>query len=302
MPAFSRSELPELHIFVTIVRRRSFRQAAIELGLTTSALSHAMKRLEARMGVRLLHRTARSVVPTPIGEGLAARLEQSFEGIGAALGDVESYRQNPAGELRINVPRDAARLLVGPVLAQFAADFPQVRLSLTVDDRPVDIVAEGYDAGVRYGGTVPEDMVAMPLTGPLRWVVVGAPAYLARFGRPQRPEDLMRHACIRMHLGDGTAFKWELGDGEAMVRLDVQGPLAINETEATVEAAVEGVGLGYMLERRALQEVARGALEIVLAEWASTGPGFCAYYASRKQTQPGLRQLIDLIRRAQGLA
>jgi DNA-binding transcriptional LysR family regulator len=302
MPAFSRSELPELQMLVTIARRRSFRRAAIELGLTTSALSHAMKRLEERMGVRLLHRTARSVVPTPIGERLAQRLEQGFEAIGEALGDVESYRQNPAGELRINVPRDGARLLIGPVLPQFAEAFPQVRLSLAVEDRPVDIVAEGFDAGIRYAGTIPEDMVAMPLTGPLRWVVAGSPDYIARHGRPKSPEDLAQHACIRVHLGDGTTFKWELGDGEAMVRLDVQGPLGVNDTESTVQAAANGVGLAYVLERRALEEVARGTLEIVLPEWASTGPGFCAYYASRKQTQPGLRQLIDMVRRREGLA
>jgi len=302
MPAFSRSELPELHMFMTIARRRSFRRAAIELGLTTSALSHAMKRLEERMGVRLLHRTARSVVPTPIGERLAQRLEQGFEAIGEALGDVESYRQNPAGELRVNLPRDGARLLIGPVLSQFAEAFPQVRLSLAVEERPVDIVAEGFDAGIRYAGTIPEDMVAMPLTGPLRWVVAGAPGYLARHGRPQAPEDLLRHACIRVHLGDGSTFRWELGDGEAMVRLDAQGPLGVNDTEATIQAAIDGVGLAYVLERRALEEVARGALEIVLPDWASTGPGFCAYYASRKQTQPGLRQLIDMVRRREGLA
>ena len=150
MPAFSRSELPELHIFVTIVRRRSFRLAAIELGLTTSALSHAMKRLEERMGVRLLHRTARSVAPTLVGERLAQRLEQSFEEIGAALGEVESDSENPAGELRINVPKDAARLLIAPALGDFTAAVPQVRLSITVQERPIDIVAEGFDAGVRH--------------------------------------------------------------------------------------------------------------------------------------------------------
>lgn len=302
MPSFARSELPELHLFVTIVRRRSFRRAAIELGLTTSALSHAMRKLETRMGVRLLHRTARSVVPTPVGERLAARLEQSFEGIEDALGDVESYRRDPAGELRLNLPRDAVRLVIGPVLAPFAAAFPHVQLLLMVEDRPIDIVAEGYDAGVRYGGAVPEDMVAMPLTAPLRWVVVGSPAYLARHGRPEHPDDLKRHACIRVHLGDGSVFRWELGDGEAMVRRDVQGPLGVNETEAAVQAAVDGLGLAYLLERRALQETERGALEIVMPQWASTGPGFHAYYASRKQTQPGLRQLIDLVRRREGLA
>ena len=302
MPAFSRSELPELHIFVTILRRRSFRRAGIELGLTASALSHAMKKLEDRIGVRLLHRTARSVTPTAVGERLALRLEQGFTTIGEALGEVESYRQNPSGELRLNAPRDAARLLIAPVLPEFSAAFPQVRLSLTVEDRPVDIVAEGYDAGLRYAGSVPEDMVAMPLTQPLRWVVAGAPAYLDRRGRPEHPGGLADHACIGVRLGDGSPFKWELGDGEAMVRLDVHGPLGVNETETTVQAAIDGLGLAYLLERRALQEVSLGRLEIVMPAWASTGPCFCAYYPSRKQTPPGLRQIIDMIRAREGLA
>ncbi len=155
MPAFTRSDLPELHIFVAIVRRRSFKQAAIELGLTTSALSHAMNKLENRIGVRLLHRTNRTVVPTPIGEKLAERLELGFQTIGDALADVQAYRQKPSGELRINLPKDAARLLVAPVLADFTAAHPLVHLVLSVEDRPVDIVAEGFDVGIRYGGTVP---------------------------------------------------------------------------------------------------------------------------------------------------
>jgi len=237
MPAFSRPELAELHMFVTVARRRSFRQAAIELGLSTSALSHAIKKLEERMGVRLLHRTSRTVVPTPIGEGLAEQLQQAFQTIGEALGEVETFRTNPHGELRINVPRDAARMLIAPVLPEFQAAFPHVNLMMTVEDRPIDIVAEGYDAGIRYGGTVPEDMVAIALTAPLRWVVAGSPGYLARHGRPTQPGDLMTHACIGVRLGNNSIFKWELGDGDAMVRLDVRGPLAVNETEMTIDAA-----------------------------------------------------------------
>lgn len=302
MPAFSRPELAELHMFVTVARRRSFRQAAIELGLSTSALSHAIKKLEERMGVRLLHRTSRTVVPTPIGEGLAEQLQQAFQTIGEALGEVETFRTNPHGELRINVPRDAARMLIAPVLPEFQAAFPYVNLMMTVEDRPIDIVAEGYDAGIRYGGTVPEDMVAIALTAPLRWVVAGSPGYLARHGRPTQPGDLMTHACIGVRLGNNSIFKWELGDGDAMVRLDVRGPLAVNETEMTIDAAMGGIGLAYVLERRAMEEVDRGRLEIVLTEWASTGEPFCAYYASRKQTQPGLRPLIDMIRRKEELA
>ncbi len=297
----NRLDLPDLQIFAAIVRQRSFKRAAIELGVTTSALSHAMRKLETKMGVRLLHRTSRTVMPTPPGQLLAEQLEQGFDIIGAALAGIESYRQNPSGRLRINVPLDAARLLLSPVLAEFAAHYPQVALILSVEDRPVDIIAEGYDAGIRYGGTVPQDMVALPLTHPLRWVVVASPGFLARHGRPGTPEELARLPCIGVRLGNNTAYKWELGDGERQVRLDVNGPLGVNNTETTIAAAIDGLGLAYVLERRAQEEIERGALEVVLPDWASTGPAFYAYFASRRQNEPGLRPLIEMIRAREGL-
>jgi DNA-binding transcriptional LysR family regulator len=297
----SRSDLPDLHVFAAIARRRSFKLAAIELGVTTSALSHSMRKLEQKLGVRLLHRTSRTVMPTPVGMQLAERLEAGFDLIGNALADVDSHRGSPSGRLRINVPRDAARLLIDPVLADFVRLYPQVELMLAVDDRPIDIIAEGYDAGIRYGGTVPEDMVALPLTRPLRWVVVASPAFLDLHGRPRTPDDLLGLPCVGVRLGDNSRYRWELGDGDALIRLDVKGPFGVNETDATIAAAVNGVGLGYVLERRALTETALGRLEIVLPEWASTGPAFYAYYGSRRQSDAGLRRLIDLIRNREGL-
>lgn len=202
MPAFNRSDLADLNVFVTICRRRSFRLSAAELGVSTSALSHAMRNLETRLGVKLLNRTSRSVVPTAAGMALAEQLERGFHTIGEALDQLERYRGSPAGRLRLNVPRDASRLLLSPVLPAFFSAYPDIQLDITVDDHLVDIIAEGYDAGIRYGDTVPRDMIATPLSGPLRWVVVGSPAYLARHGRPARPEDLMHHACVRMRIGD----------------------------------------------------------------------------------------------------
>ncbi|MBF3345116.1 LysR family transcriptional regulator, partial [Pseudomonas aeruginosa] len=178
MPAFTRSELADLNVFMTIVRRRSFRHSAQELGVSTSALSHSMRNLEARLGVKLLNRTSRSVVPTDAGSALAAKLEDGFQVIGEALGELDAYRTSPVGRLRLNVPRDASRLLLGPVLRRFTEAYPDLQLELSVEDRMVDIVADGYDAGIRYGGTVPQDMVAVPLTGELRWVVAASPDYL----------------------------------------------------------------------------------------------------------------------------
>ncbi|WP_106475707.1 LysR family transcriptional regulator [Phytohalomonas tamaricis] len=302
MPAFSRSDLADLNVFTTIVRRRSFKAAAIEHGVTTSALSHKITKLEEKLGVRLLNRTNRTVVPTPIGITLAQKLEEGFQHIGEALGELEIFRTQPVGELRLNVPRDAAKLLIGPVLFEFAEAYPHVQLAAAVEDRPVDIIAEGFDAGIRYGDTVPEDMVTVALTPPLRWVVVASPVYLARHGRPQHPDDLLTHACIGVRLGNNSPFKWELGDDDAMLRLEVQGPFSVNDTDLTIEAALNGVGLAYLLERRVKAELQRGSLEIVMDEWASTGPGFQMYYSSRKQTQPGLNQLTTLIRAREGLA
>lgn len=215
MPAFTRSELADLNVFMTIVRRRSFRHSAQELGVSTSALSHSMRNLEARLGVKLLNRTSRSVVPTDAGSALAAKLEDGFQVIGEALGELDAYRTSPVGRLRLNVPRDASRLLLGPVLRRFTEAYPDLQLELSVEDRMVDIVADGYDAGIRYGGTVPQDMVAVPLTGELRWVVAASPDYLARHGVPQRPDDLLRHACIRMRLGDNSFYNgnWATASG-----------------------------------------------------------------------------------------
>lgn len=296
MPAFARSELADLNVFMTIVRRRSFRASAIELGVTTSALSHSMKNLEARLGVKLLNRTSRSVVPTLAGGTLAEKLGRGFEVIGNALGELDHYRGSPAGRLRLNVPRDASRLLIGPVLPRFIDSYPDIELEISVEDRLVDIVADGYDAGIRYGGTVPRDMVAVPLTGQLRWVVVGSPHYLARHGRPTLPQDLLQHSCVRMRVGDNSRYKWELGNGDKACEIDVPGPISANETETSVQAAINGVGLAYCLERRVAQELGNGTLEIVLPDWAALGPAFSMYYPSRRQIQPGLRQLIEVIR------
>ncbi|AJE99669.1 LysR family transcriptional regulator [Pandoraea apista] len=296
MPAFTRGELADLNVFVTICRRQSFREAATELGVTTSALSHAMRNLEARLGVKLLNRTSRSVSPTAAGAALAKELEQGLEQIASAIGALDRYRASPAGRLRLNVPRDAARLLLDPILPRFVASYPDIELDVTVDDRMLDIVAEGFDAGMRYGDTVPGDMIATPLTPALKWIVVGAPAYFARHGRPKVPQDLMSHNCIRMRLGDNTLYKWELGNGSTAVELDVPGALSINESDGVIAAAVGGLGLGYVLERNVSAELSNGTLEAVLMDWAVDGPPLSMYYPSRRQTLPGLRHLIDMIR------
>lgn len=292
----ARSELADLRVFVTIMRWGSFRKAAVELGVTTSALSHTMRKLENRLGVRLFNRTTRALIATPAGAVLAKRLETGFSAIDEALGELEVLRHFPIGTLRVNALQDAVPLLFRPVLAKFMAEFPKIDFELSVDDRFVDIVAEGYDAGVRYGERVPKDMISVPLTPRLNWVVVASPACLRLHGRPKVPQDLLNVPCILNRLGDGTLFNWELGSGESMISFEVKGSVCLNQTSARISAAVDGVGFAYMLEALAQCYVERGELEIVLPQWMSEGPPLCIYYPSRKQMPAGLRQMIDLVR------
>jgi DNA-binding transcriptional LysR family regulator len=301
VPAFSRADLSDLATFAAVVRRCSFKQAAIELGVTGSAVSHAVRRLEERLGVKLLNRTSRAVAPSAPGLELARQLEDGFGRIGLALAAMDAARDHPLGELRLNVPRDAGQLLIGPALPELAERYPALRVSIAVADRPVDIVAEGVDAGIRYGDNVPRTMVAVALTPPLSWVMVASPAYLAAAGRPERPADLRRHRCLRLMLGDNTLFRWELGSGKDLLRLDVPGLHAINDTQLTIDAAVGGLGIAYVLERRVARELRAGLLEVVLPDWASPSPGLHMYYPSRRHAHPALRPLADIIRRQNGL-
>ncbi|WMJ70845.1 LysR family transcriptional regulator [Stenotrophomonas sp. 24(2023)] len=296
MVVSSRPLLGDLSLFLTIARRGSFRDAGRELGLTTSALSHAMKKLETRLGVRLINRTQRAISLTVAGAELADALSRGLDAIEDGLNALEVHSAVPTGHLRLNVPHDAALLLLAPVLERFALTCPGVHLDLVVDDRPIDLVAEGFDAGIRFGALVPKYMIALPLTPPLRWVVAAAPAYLAAHGRPRTPADLHRHACIQMRIGDTSTYPWELGDGPAQVRVDVPGTIRTNDSATRVSAVMAGLGLGYFLELRIADALRTGQLEVVMPDWSSMDEPYCMYYASRRQPPPGLRQLIGLIR------
>ncbi|WP_118137641.1 LysR family transcriptional regulator [Oceanicella sp. SM1341] len=301
MRGFDRSLLADLTVFVTIVRRHSMRQAAIELGVTTSALSHRMRKLEADLGVRLLNRTSRSLTPTEAGAALAQRLELGLQTIEDSLGMLARHRNVPSGHLRINAPKDASRLLLGPILPRYLAEFPEMHLDITVDDHLVDVVAEGFDAGIRYGDRVPQDMIGVTLSKPLQWVVAGAPALIARVGVPMVPDDLLSRPCIEMRVGDNSRYPWELGNGDALRRLDVRGALCTNETQHAMDAALGGVGFFYCLEELLKPLIAEGRLQVVLPGWASEGAPLTIYYPSRRQVPPGLHELIAMIRVEQGL-
>jgi len=289
-------DLTELDAFASVARHRSFTRAAPECGVSASALSHAMRTLETRLGVRLLNRTTRSVTLTEAGEQLLARLGPALREIGEALDQVNQFRDTPRGSLRLNVPRTAARWLLAPIFARFLAAYPQIRLEVVTDDSLVDIVAQGFDAGIRFGETLARDMVALPLGPPLRLIVVAAPMYAARRGLPRQPQDLKQHACIGRRFPSGALYAWEFAkDGETLA-VAVDGPLLLDDDELMLRAALDGIGLSYLYEEQAREWISQGRLLRVLDDWCPPIPGFFLYYPSRRQLPTGLRLFIDMLR------
>jgi DNA-binding transcriptional LysR family regulator len=252
--------------------------------------------LEDRLGAKLLNRTSRAVSPTAVGRDLAERLEDGFNQIGSALETFDAPGAARLGEIRLNVFADAAHLLIAPALPEFVRLCPDVRLTVVVENRPIDIVAEGYDAGIRYGHYVPEDMVAVPLTGPQRWVMAASPVYLARRGAPRCIDDLSGHECLQLLLGDNSSYRWEVNDGGTPRRLRVPGALTINDTATTINACKAGLGIAYLLEARIADELARGELQLVLEPNAYVEDPFHIYYSSRRYNHPALRTLINIVR------
>lgn len=290
--------ISELHTFVTVARQRSFRKASIALGVSPSAVSHALRGLEERLGVRLLHRTTRSVAPTEAGYQLLQRLGPAFAEIEGALEEVNGFRATPTGTLRLNAPRAAAELVLAPLLAAYLAANPGMRVEIATDDALVDIVKEGFDAGVRFGESIQQDMVAIPLGPRQRFVVVGSPAYLQRCGSPQKPDDLRQHACICKRFPDGSVYRrWEFARGADPLWVDVSGPLAVGDTVLAVRAAEDGIGLAYVYEQYVRSALDAGRMVTVLDDWLPALSGFFLYYPGRKRLPAGLRAFVDLVRR-----
>lgn len=292
----SRTDLADYSYFLAIARHRSFRRAGLDLGVSASALSHALKGLETRVGIRLLNRTNRSVTLTAAGEDLLAAISNPFDEIEQAVDRLNRYRDAPTGRIRINIPSDAASLLIGPVLPAYVDRYPEMELDVAVSNHLVDVIHGGFDAGIRYGGTVPEDMVAQRLSADIRWVVAGSIAYLERHGVPSHPDDLARHRCLRFRIGDESVYRWEFERDAEEVAVAVPGSLIFDDSRAMLAALIGGAGLIYAPEPLIAPLVAQGVVRIVMAEWSPLGPGFYAYYASRRQLPTGLRLLIDLVR------
>jgi DNA-binding transcriptional LysR family regulator len=291
-----RSNLADFSYFLSIARHLNFRRAGLELGISASALSHSIKGLEERLGVRLLNRTNRSVTLTMAGESLRDALSEPFEAIGRAVDQLNVFRDNPAGRIRLNVLQDAVPLLLGPVMPTFVERYPEVEIDLTVTNKMIDLVKQGYDAGIRYGGTVPQDMVAQRLSPDIQWVVAASPNYLKRFEAPRHPRDLAGHRCLRLRIGNDEIYNWEFDRGNEHVEIDVPGSITIDESTAAMSFVCGGVGLLFVARPVVASRLASGELELVLEDWATMGPGFYIYYPSRRQVPNGLRLLTELIR------
>ena len=297
----SRADLADFLYFLAIARHKSFRRAALEVGVTTSALSHAMSALEGRRGVRLLNRTTRSVTLTAAGDELLHAIEGPLEAVGEAAENLNRFRDAPAGRVRINVLEDAVPLLLDPVLPVFVERYPDVEVDISVSNRLVDVIAGGFDAGIRYGGTVPEDMIAQRLSPDIRWIAAASPDYLGRFGTPAAPQDLHTHRCIRIRLGNDQLYRWEFErQGEALA-LTTPGPLTVDASQVSIGLGLKGVGVIYGAEPVLRPHLKSGALTPVLEDWSTFGDGFHAYYSGRRQVPTGLRLLIGLIREIQPL-
>lgn len=293
---FRRSDFADLTYFLEIAKHRNFRRAGLELGVSASALSHALRGLEERLGVRLLNRTSRSVTLTAAGEALQTAILQPFDQIGQALEVVNRFRDAPMGRVRLSVPSDAADHLIAPVMAMFVDRYPDVEIEVSVSNRMIDVIDSGFDAGIRFGGTVPEDMVAQRLSADIRWIVVASPGYLERFGAPGHPHELSGHRCIRIRIGDDSLYRWEFERGDEQLAVNVPGSLIIDDGRLGVAAAKDSAGLMYAAHTMVQSELASGALRTVLDDWAAVSGGYHIYYSSRRQLPAGLRLFIDLVR------
>ncbi|QTO21980.1 LysR family transcriptional regulator [Burkholderia seminalis] len=295
------TDLGDLNAFMAVARAGGFRDAARMTGLSASGLSEAVRRLEARLGVRLLHRTTRSVVPTEAGERLLARLGPALTEVAAALDDIDEFRDRPAGTLKLNVPVSASRLVLPAIVPRFLDAYPDIRLEVIADESFVDVLAAGCDAGIRYDERLEQDMIAVPI-GPRvqRFATAAAPGYLDRHGRPRHPRELLDHKCLRGRFASGAMLPWEFErDGEVVRVEPAAGPLLVQiggASELLVDAALAGTGILHLFEEWVRPHFDSGALERVLEPWWRPFPGPFLYYPGRRLVPPALRAFIDFIK------
>ena len=288
--------LDGVEAFLSVAQHRSFRRAAAELGVSPSAISQTIRALEARVGAALFIRTTRSVGLTEAGARFLARAKPAFEELIAASKAARDLGQRPSGLLRLTVPRAVVPILLEPLIASFCQSYPDVEVEIVASGELVDLAAEGFDAGIRLGQLIAADMVAVRLSPPFRLIIVGSPAYLARHGRPERPDDLRRHACLRSRRSNGALALWSLKDNRRAIEIAVSGPLIANDMPTVLGAAVEGVGLAQVPEPVAAAALAAGNLVPVLEGFAPMAPGVFLYYPGQRQILPKLRAFIDHVK------
>ncbi|SCB58431.1 DNA-binding transcriptional regulator, LysR family [Rhizobium aethiopicum] len=291
-----RPSLNELAAFAAVASHQSFRRAADVMGVSRSALSHAIIGLEAKLDVRLFHRTTRSVSLTQAGARLLARLDPVLQDLDQALDTLSEERGTPSGTLRINANKSGARILLAEVVPRFMDLYPDVELDLVSEGRLVDIVEQGFDAGIRLLETVPKDMVAVKFGGDVRFIAVAAPSYLESRERPHTPDDLFTHCCIRQRLPSGKRYRWEFSKRGAEVAIDAPGNLTLDDNDLLVQAAADGRGIAYVPEHFARPFLASGHLATVLDDWCLPTPGLALYYPRSRHVPSPLRAFIDLLR------
>jgi len=295
-----RANVSELNVFMAVAAHRSFRKAAVELDMTPSAISHTMRVLEEKLGVRLINRTTRSVALSQAGDSLLARLRPVMRELSDALDEVDAMRDNPSGTLRINASEGAARTLLSPYIAKFLRRYPDMSIDLFADGRMVDIVEEGFDLGVRLREAVPQDMVAVPFGQRMGFSVVASPDYFAQRTLPKVPADLLAHDCIRYRMPSGKLLHWEFERHGEEIVLDVAGRLSLNEPRLMVQAALDGIGIAYAFTQDVRDHIAEGRLIASVGDWLQDFDGMCLYYPSRRNLSAGMRAFVDLVKRDAG--
>ncbi|MDQ7982328.1 LysR family transcriptional regulator [Paraburkholderia sp. SARCC-3016] len=288
--------LAELRALAAIAANRSFSKAADELELAASTLSHMMRGLEERLGMRLLNRTTRSVSPTQAGERLVAQIRPILQDLDNVFADIDAARDRPRGLLRLTASETVSMLLINAVIPAFLERYPEMAVDLVAEPAFVDIVAEGYDAGFRLGDAVPRDMVAVRFGKTSRMLPVASPAYLEGRARPRTPDDLSAHVCIRSRTPNGKPYKWEFARRGHAVEIDVQGPLMLNRTELMLAAALRGLGIAFVPERLAQPHLDEGTLCSLLEAWCPTYPGLFLYFPGHRQVPAGLRAFIEVLK------
>lgn len=292
----NRHSLIELDSVLAILRRGSFRAAAVELGMSTTALSNAIGKLERELGVRLFNRTTRSVSLTDAGRNFVEKVGPALQDIHEAMDAARSQQETPSGVLRINAFPTAAREILTPLVLQFLRRHPRVHVDLVTEGRLVDIVADGFDLGVRSADLVPSDMIAVPVGGPRRFAVVASPAYFSDHDTPRVPPDLIGHACIRVRLPNGALYRWHFEKDGQPVQIDVSGPITLDEASLSRTAVLDDVGIGFFMESDIRDDIAAGRLVRVLEDWTPPLAPLCLYYPSRRNPSAAFKAFIDLAR------